>query len=627
MKFISVWPLTRAPLKEALSYFTAQPIAVGAIVRVSLRGTGAPAIVTTVTAAETHRSALRRATFELRKVDRVLAPRFFDPDFVAAVEETANYFVAPLGAVLRLFVPEAILAALSRGGIGIRRPTSKNESRPNAEKLVVQLPDTERLGLYRSIVRGAFARGGSVLITVPRSTAVSALATEIRKGIDDRVFELRVDTPAREQVRVWNQILAATHPIVIVTTPAGAGINRTDLDTIIIDQESDDGYKRFVRPYLDARHTLETYATLKRLHLYLGAEIIRVETFSRTSRGELAPAGSLSHHLETDARCDIIDTSTIDDGSVIAPALRSVLEKCRDEGRTSFFLAGRRGTFPITMCRDCGTIIRCPECQAPLVMHSDTSSRRFVCHHCAYAGAVRDACPSCGGWRVTPYGIGLERIVAEMKATVPGLKVLALSSDTARSRKSAATMTKRFFATPGGGVIVGTELGLAELPDTLDYTGVIGIDAMFSLPEFRIRERLLRLLVALRHRARHVFYIHTRTPNEPTFQYVHTGSLLDFYREELNERERFGYPPVTTLIKVSVAVAPTAVTATEKYFEQRFAGHELALLTGPGDRPRRVGVHAILRVPAGTWPLPALLERLRELPPQVTVEVEPESIL
>ena len=122
------------------------------------------------------------------------------------------------------------------------------------------------------------------------------------------------------------------------------------------------------------------------------------------------------------------------------------------------------------------------------------------------------------------------------------------------------------------------------------------------------------------------FFLETRKPEEKTYRYALAGNLLDFYRDEIGERQKLGWPPFSVLIKLTVEgpletaakLIQTAATELEAY--------EPATLTLPGSKPRTAREVLIIQRPADDWPDLRLAKRLSSLPPAISVDVEPESL-
>ena len=104
--------------------------------------------------------------------------------------------------------------------------------------------------------------------------------------------------------------------------------------------------------------------------------------------------------------------------------------------------AGARAT--VVMCRDCGYVQICPECQRPLGLPLDVSLS-LRCHHCGATAPVARRCPACDSPRIRYLGGGTERVEREVALRFPTLRVGRLDRDVVE-RKGGAVRVMDDFA-------------------------------------------------------------------------------------------------------------------------------------------------------------------------------------
>ncbi len=213
-----------------------------------------------------------------------------------------------------------------------------------------------------------------------------------------------------------------------------------------------------------------------------------------------------------------------------------------------------------------------------------------------------------------------------MRKAAPGAPILALDKDSVTTEKQARDAVAEFMATPGA-ILVGTEMALHYL-SPVDAAAVVSIDHLFSLPDFRIHEKIFTLLLTIRSLAEHSFLIETRRPEEKLFQAALSGDLSSFYRDDLAERRRYGYPPFAILIKISVTADEARARAEIQRAEKLLAGEEA--YSFPAFVPNARGkftMHMLIKLPPGRWPDAELLQKLQSLPPYFSIRIDPENLL
>jgi len=241
------------------------------------------------------------------------------------------------------------------------------------------------------------------------------------------------------------------------------------------------------------------------------------------------------------------------------------------------------------------------------------------------SGSVK--CRACDSWRLTDLGIGIEKVEMELSKKIPGIKIFRVDGDSTKTRKAAIEMVKNFFSAPGS-VLLGTEMALHYLGKEIDNVGVASIDSLFSLPDFRIGEKIFNLLTTLRAKATKRFVIQTRNAEDKIFEHALRGNIMDFYRDEITARETFGYPPFKTLIKISHFGGEGIATREMEKLETVLARYKPVVFSGFA--PKRGGkraVNMLIKLTPDAWVDENLLEILRGLPPSFIVNIDPEDLL
>ena len=188
-------------------------------------------------------------------------------------------------------------------------------------------------------------------------------------------------------------------------------------------------------------------------------------------------------------------------------------------------------------------------------------------------------------------------------------------------------IVKKFYETPGG-ILVGTEMALNYLDQKVPNVVVASIDSMFSIPDFRIREKILSILIRLRTLAQKNFYIQTRNATETVFNLAEKGNLIDFYKQEFADREAFDYPPFTVLIKISLSGRKEDVETNMENLKDSLQEYNVSVY--PAFSPWNKGLytmHALIKIGRNRWIEANLYEKLKALSPAFSIDVDPESIL
>lgn len=638
MFVITVAPIKRGIPADELSYFSRTAVPSGALVRVPLRGRLIPGLVIDSTPAEDHKTELRRAGYVLKKLDRVHATRFFSPAFIAAAIETSRFHATSAGAVIQALFPNALLTGETAG---LSKLSAKGPRERRDARLVLQAEEAERFATHKSQIREVFARGGSCYFVLPSIQDIEHVYGSLEKGIREYTFILHSGLSRREMKKRWNAVAKNEHPVLIIGTPTFLAVPRSDLECIILEHESSSAYMREGRPHLDMRYFVEAFARHSGARLILGDLFLRIETLHRLEAGELESIMRPKFRLQSTARQSVVDMRASGEQpatgriAVCSRMLVDRIEEARAKGGHCFILGVRRGYSPMTVCGDCGTIVSCGRCSAPMVLHKrsakgDEDERDafvFLCHRCGTEGRSDRTCTHCGGWRLVPLGIGTAQAQEAIEKRFPGITLVRLDRDTVKDHKEAIAKITKFYGTPGS-VLLGTEMAIPYLTEPVSTVAVLSVNSLLTMPDFRMGERVFRLLLSLRERAREHFIIQTRDAETPLFSLATGGNIGEFLREELAERERLGYPPFSTIIKFTFEGKRADGEAIMAEIERIFGIYHP--VTFPAFIARVKGkfrLHALIKVPKGAWPNEEILSLARSLPSEVEVRVNPESVI
>ena len=333
--------------------------------------------------------------------------------------------------------------------------------------------------------------------------------------------------------------------------------------SIIVDEEHDAAYKSDRTPRLQARDVAIRLAELAGAAIVLGSATPAVESIGRARERRLRPdrpAVASGRAPPRRSRSSTCAPSWPPGSAASCPARWRRRSPALDTagGEQAILVLNRRGTASVVLCRDCGHVQACPDCERPLVYHQAGTTLR--CHHCGRATPLASRCPSCGSPRIRYLGGGTERVEREVRDTFPGLRVGRLDRDVVEHRGAAERVIDA-FADGRLDVLVGTSLvtkGL-DIP-SVTLVGIVSSDVALNLPDERAAERTYQLLVQAIGRAGrgerpgHAI-LQTYQPDHPAIVAAATGDRTAFYDAELALRERFGSPPFGRLVKLTVGLA------------------------------------------------------------------------
>lgn len=636
MQIVHVIPIARGIGKETLSYFSARSVAPGEVVRVPLRQKRIPAVVIASENAGTAKAAIRSSRYALKRVYSQPGGHFLSPQFMKAVEATAMYFAGTMGAAMHAIVP-TILWEPGAADVSKRHVHANGVDAPQTvvpERLILQSEAEERWSRYRSIMREAFARGESLFICIPTIAEGEYLFRELGRGIGAYVHLLHGKLTKKVVLERLIRIRASEHPVAIIGTPSFLAVERPDIRTIIVERERASAYKTHVRPYIDMRVFIECLAKEKQARLILADMPLRVEIFHKFQRGiyealvppQIHPKGSATQSV-VDMRADESrKRGTKKECAIISRELRDVITRVEETRSRLFIFAARRGLASTTVCQDCGSVVVDETSNTPVILYRGTNENIFVSHATGVARSAKERCRACGSWRLISLGIGIQRVEDELRRLTKA-PIFSIDRDSTPTHARARAIAEKFYKTKGS-ILIGTEMALPYLAKSIPHVAVASCDALLSHPDWRMSENVCAILLALRNQSEHTFTVQTRRPDEPLLSYAMDGNIMDFYRAEIELREKLRYPPFTVMLKIQTQCAPTRIEAETAWLEARFKAHKLRIyLPAIAVKRGSYSLQGILRVPADKWPNAELIAELKALPPQYAVSVDPSSLL
>jgi primosomal protein N' (replication factor Y) len=523
-------------------------------------------------------------------------------------------------------------AAVARVGAAI----SHRDARP---LLLDGVTGGGKTAVYVEAIAASLAAGRPALVLVPEIALALPLVDRLRADLDARVALVHSGLADGERADEWRRIRAGDVDIVVGTRLAVLA-PLADVGLVIVDEEHDPAYKSDRTPRLQARDVAEQLGSLAGAAVVFGSATPAVDSVGRALDGRIdrivlptRPSGSAPEILVVDLRAELAGGNR----GLLSDALDGALAALdTGAGEQAILVLNRRGTASVVLCRDCGHVQACPDCERPLVYHQAGGTLR--CHHCGRATPLATRCPACASPRIRYLGAGTDRLEREVRTAHPGLRVLRLDRDVAE-RRGAATRVIDAFSAGEADVLVGTSLVAKGLDvPSVTLVGVVSSDIALNLPDERAAERTYQLLSQAVGRAGRGArpgraILQTYQPDHPAITAVAGADPASFYAAELDLRRRFGSPPFGRVIKLTVALADReaaeregAAMAERLRDRIRSLGGIPASVAGPAPayiarRNDRWRFNVVVRAPD-----PRLI--LTDDPgPPWSVDVDPESLL
>jgi primosomal protein N' (replication factor Y) len=325
-----------------------------------------------------------------------------------------------------------------------------------------------------------------------------------------------------------------------------------NIGMIIVDEEHESSYKQDESPSYHLRDMAVLYGKILNVPVILSSATPSVESWINAQKGRYK-LHSIPCRPDTDMPdIEIVDMKNEDPiGGILSQRLYDSIYEAISNKEQVILLINRKGYSHTLYCRKCGKILNCSNCSVALTYYK--SKGHCKCNYCSQEVRI-PKCHDCGSDDITDYGAGTEK-VAEALESMFEKEILRLDTENANTYKKLSKMLKS-FENQEYSIMAGTQLVAKGLDfKNVTLAGVINIDNMFALPDFRANEHAYQLLVQVAGRAGRAskkgkVIIQTNMPEMDVFTRLDCGDT-SFYEKELAKREMFSYPPFSKMARIT----------------------------------------------------------------------------
>ncbi|RIW36359.1 primosomal protein N' [Bacillus salacetis] len=448
--------------------------------------------------------------------------------------------------------------------------------------------------VYLQSIQQVYEQGKEAIVLVPEISLTPQMVNRFKGRFGNDVAVLHSGLSAGEKYDEWRKIQRKEVKVVVGARSA-IFAPFENLGIIIIDEEHEASYKQEENPRYHARDVAIYRAKQYHCPVILGSATPSMETFARAQKGVYKQL-TLSKRMNAG---ELPSVSIVDMREELRSGNRSMFseelfEKLQDrlhKGEQTVLFLNRRGHSSFIMCRDCGYVAQCPQCDISLTYHRFSNSMK--CHYCGYETGVPETCPECDSEHIRYFGTGTQKVEEELAKLLPEARVIRMDVDTT-SRKGSHERLLDSFGEGQADILLGTQMiakGL-DFPN-ITLVGVLSADTMLHLPDFRSAEKTFQLLTQVSGRAgRHELpgevVIQTYTPEHYSIELAGSQDYDAFYHKEMIMRKMGSYPPFyyLSLITISHEDLLKVVGAAEKitkFLQSRLSPQSIVL--GPAASP------------------------------------------
>lgn len=437
---------------------------------------------------------------------------------------------------------------------------------PETQFLLQGVTGSGKTELYIRAAGEALKRESQVIVLVPEIALTPQTIDRFVRHFPGQVGVLHSQLSDGERYDTWRRARSGSLPLIIGPRSAlFAPLPHPGL--VVIDECHDSSYVQSEPPFFDAVAAAQEYARLCAGVCILGSATPSIvqrygSEVGRSVRLELSQRVAGPARLASAPTIDLPPVEVVDmrdelkagNRGTFSATLQRALGETLRHGEQAILFLNRRGTATYVFCRNCGYVARCPRCETPLTFHT-AEGDRLLCHHCGYSRRMLAKCPECGATDIRAYGLGTERVEAEVRRLFPSARTLRWDWETTR-KKGAHDIILHHFAGGKADVLIGTQM----LAKGLDFprvtlVGIVFADVGLFLPDPFAPERTFQVLTQVSGRAGRSTrggkaVLQTFAPSHYAILAAARHDVDGFYAEELGQRRRLAYPPFSRLLRL-----------------------------------------------------------------------------
>lgn len=412
--------------------------------------------------------------------------------------------------------------------------------------------------VYLKLISDTLKKGKTAIMLVPEISLTPQMLRQLRARFQGEVSILHSKLSAGEKFDEWLRLKRGEAKIAIGARSA-IFAPLDNLGLIVIDEEHDGSYEAENSPRYKTIEVAEECARLSGAKIVLGSATPSVESYDKAIGGEYYLAEmktringkNLPEFIVADMRQEIRRGNE----SIFSSDLKSEIEDCLKQGNQAIIFFNRRGYSRQVLCRDCGNVIRCENCDVALNYHKDQGVLK--CHFCNATYKMPSACPECGSINLSYNGIGTQKVVDEIKRLFPSARLLRMDNDTTSGKEGHFKILKD-FAEKKADILVGTQM-VAKGHDfpAVTLVGILDADMSLYFSDYRSGERTYQLITQVAGRSGRAdkkgkVVLQTYNPDNEVLRFAINYDYVGFFEREKAVRKSTNFPPYSLVLRIMV---------------------------------------------------------------------------
>ena len=413
--------------------------------------------------------------------------------------------------------------------------------------------------VYIHLIKQALDEHKQVLYLLPEIALTVQIMERLHRVFGDRLGIYHSKYSDAERVEIWQKQMSG-HPYdVILGARSAVFLPFQNLGLVIIDEEHETSFKQQdPAPRYHARSAAIMLASMYGAKTLLGTATPSLESYYNAQQGKYGLVEMKTRYQGIQLpEIQVVDVKDLKHRKMMkgaySPQLLAAVREALENGEQAILFQNRRGFAPMIECKVCGWVPKCKNCDVSLTLHKNINL--LTCHYCGYTYPVPTECPNCGSTELMGRGVGTEKVEDQLSEIFPEARIARMDLDTTRTRNAYERLISD-FSTGKTNLLIGTQMISKGLDfDKVRVVGILNADSMLNYPDFRAYEHAFMMMSQVSGRAgrkgkRGLVILQTKSPELPVISQVVHNDYAGFYKDLLEERRAFRYPPFYHLINV-----------------------------------------------------------------------------
>ena len=425
-------------------------------------------------------------------------------------------------------------------------------------QLVYGVTGSGKTEIYLTLIADCLKQGKSSIFLVPEISLTPQMLSQLRARFGKNAAILHSGLSAGERFDEWWRLRTGEAKIAIGARSA-IFAPMENLGVIIVDEEHDSSYCSETAP----RYNTFDVAYLRAKHngckLVLGSATPSLETYKKAREGEFSLI-RLEKRINKKPMPEIVVAdmrreARRGNNSPFSVALKTEIERCLETGNQAILFLNRRGYSQTVICKECGYVAKCKDCDVSLTYHRDEDCLK--CHYCGARYSMLSACPDCGSVKLAYGGTGTQRIVEQLQKLFPTARILRMDNDTTSGKEGHYKILKA-FGEHKADILVGTQM-IAKGHDfpAVTLVGILDADMSLHFADYRSGERTFQLLTQVAGRSGRAeekgkVVLQTYDPENNVLRFAIAYDYEGFFENESSLRMATAFPPYSKIVRVLI---------------------------------------------------------------------------